>query len=77
MLSCPFNEMQFTKGIPIDCQVRPLVPIVPLVPMDDRNPHVLIIPDVLGTEQKLIMDLFKLLLACLPTGVLACVLACF
>ena len=34
----PLNGMHFTNGIPIDCLVSPLVPIVPLVPMDDRNP---------------------------------------
>ena len=45
------NEMHFTNGIRIDCQVSPLVPIVPLVPMDDRNPHALI-PDPFGKYSK-------------------------
>ena len=35
------NEMQFTNGVPMECQVILLVPIVPLVPMDERNPTVL------------------------------------
>ena len=35
------NEMQFTNGVPMECQVILLVPIVPLVPMDKRNPAVL------------------------------------
>ena len=35
------NEMQFTNGVPMECQVTLLVPIVPLVPMDERNPDVL------------------------------------
>ena len=34
----PLNEMQFTNGVPMECQVTLLVP---LVPMDDRNPTVL------------------------------------
>ena len=37
----PLNEMQFTNGVPMECQVILLVPIVPLVPMDERNPTVL------------------------------------
>ena len=37
----PLNEMQFTNGVPMECQVTLLVPIVPLVPMDERNPAVL------------------------------------
>ena len=37
----PPNEMYFTNGVSIDCQVSPLVPIIPLVPMDDQNPPVL------------------------------------
>ena len=37
----PLNEMQFTNGVPMECQVILLVPIVPLVPMDERNPAVL------------------------------------
>ena len=37
----PFNEMQFTNGVPMECQVTLLVPIAPLVPMDERNPTVL------------------------------------
>ena len=35
------NDMQFTNGIPMECQVILLVPIVPLVPMDERNPTLL------------------------------------
>ena len=35
------NEMQFTNGVPMACQVILLVPIVPLVPMDERNPALL------------------------------------
>ena len=38
----PLNDMYFTNGMPIDCLVSPQVPIVPLVPMDDRNPPVLL-----------------------------------
>ena len=37
----PLNEMHFTNGVPMECQVPLLVPIVPLIPMDDRNPAVL------------------------------------
>ena len=37
----PLNEMQLTNGVPMECQVTLLVPIVPLVPMDERNPAVL------------------------------------
>ena len=33
--------MQFTNGVPMECQVILLVPIVPLVPMDEQNPAVL------------------------------------
>ena len=33
--------MHFTNGVPMECQVTPLVPIVPLVLMDDRNPPAL------------------------------------
>ena len=33
--------MHFTNGVPMECQVTLLVPIVPLVPMDERNPTVL------------------------------------
>ena len=33
--------MHFTNGVPMECQVTPLVPIVPLVPMDERNPTLL------------------------------------
>ena len=33
--------MHFTNGVPMECQVTLLVPIVPLVPMDQRNPTVL------------------------------------
>ena len=47
----PLNEMYFTNGIPIDCLVSPLVPIVPLVPMDGRNPVVLL-PDSLRKHSK-------------------------
>ena len=39
----PLNEMQFTNGVPMECQVSLLVPLVPLVPMDERNPTVLIL----------------------------------
>ena len=35
------NEVQFTNGVPMECQVTLLVPIVPLVPMDERNPAIL------------------------------------
>ena len=35
------NEIQFTNGVPMECQVILMVPIVPLVPMDERNPPVL------------------------------------
>ena len=37
----PLNEMHFTNGVQMNCQVTPLVPIVPLVLMDDRNPTLL------------------------------------
>ena len=47
----PLNEMHFINGIPIDCLVSALVPIVPLVPMDDRNPPV-ILPDSLRKHSK-------------------------
>ena len=38
----PLNEMQFTNGVPMECQVTLLVPIVLLVPIDKRNPTLLI-----------------------------------
>ena len=37
----PLNEMQFTNGVPMKCQIILLVPMVPLVPIDKRNPTVL------------------------------------
>ena len=35
------NEMHFTNGVPMECQVTLLVPIVLLVPMDEGNRTVL------------------------------------
>ena len=40
-MECQVILMQFTNGVPMECQVILLVPIVPLVPMDERNPAVL------------------------------------
>ena len=37
----PFNEMEFTNSVPMECQVTLLVPIASLVPMDERSPAVL------------------------------------
>ena len=33
--------MHFTNGVPMECQVTQLVPIVPLIQMDERNRTVL------------------------------------
>ena len=33
--------MHSTNGVPMECQVTPLVPIIPLLQMDDRNSAVL------------------------------------
>ena len=37
----PLNEMQWTNGVPMECQVTLLLRIERLVQMDDPNPTVL------------------------------------